>query len=189
MSRDDPNNPRGGDFGRVDPDSLNFRYNRARRLEQAPDIVRETYRRGYTPNKGFIKGLTANAGLRSILFVIVLLSVVIVGLSVFADNPDTARLPGATARLKAFLYGDTVYVSLSIEPEKGATGALLPVSASIVGLDAAGEAVANQSVSGTWAGQTYVLRAPLRDYELTKVRVALRFGETDAELVAAVDRN
>lgn len=189
MRGDDPDIGKGG-LGNVDPEALNFRYNRERRIEHAPEIVRNTYARGYTPNKGFIKGLTANAGLKSVFFTIILLSVVVVGLSVFADNPDTGRFPGAKARMKAFLYNDTVYVSISFEAE-GPSGETEPVeiTASIDGLDSGGNTVTGQTVSGVWAGGNYALRTPLRDYELTKVRASVRFGKTEAELVASVDRN
>jgi len=179
----------GVDTGFDSDAALNFRYSRERRLERAPEIVRETYRRGYTPNRGFIKGLTANAGLRSVFFAIIILSVVIVGVTLFSDSPDTGRFDGATARLKAFLYGDTVYVSVSFEPAKGVNGDPVSVSAMIEGLDASGNSVSSQSVSGAYAGQTYALRAALRDYEIQKVRALVNFGETGAELTASVDRN
>lgn len=192
MSADDEGGKDGrkaDGFGPVDPEALNFRYSRDRRLDRAPELVQDMYRRGYTPNKGFIKGLTANAGLRSIFFTIIILSVVIVGVTLFSDNPDTARFPGATARLKAFLYSDTVYVSVTLESEKGSSADLLPVSALIEGLDSAGNIVASEKVSSTWTGETGILRAPLRDYEIMRIRVVLRFGETEAELSASVDRD
>ncbi len=186
--------PKAGDADRPSLDgdgqeNLNFRYNRERRLERAPEIVRETYRRGYTPNKGFLKGLTATPGLRSVFFAIILLSSVIVGVTLFSDNPDTGRFEGATARLKVFLYGDNVYASVTFEPGKTLPSEPVPVSAAIEGIDAGGNSTITQYVAGVYAGETYALRAALRDYELVKVRALVRYGDREAELAASVDRN
>ena len=79
----------GGTPGTAEgPDTLEFRYSRQKRLERAPEIVRETYRKGYTPNKGFIRGLTATPGLRSIFFAIIILSAVVVGVTLFGGSSD-----------------------------------------------------------------------------------------------------
>lgn len=182
-----------GNTGDRGTGNLNFRYNRDRRLENAPEIVRETYRRGYTPNKGFIKGLTANAGMRSVFFAILLLSAVIVGVSLFGTAPDTVNLSGVKVRSKAFLYGDSVFVTIALEPVSEALpqddSAPVPVNAVIDGLGSSGEVLASQEVGGIYAGAPLNVRAALRDYELDKIRVRLRFGESVAELAVSVDRD
>ncbi len=182
----------GGTPGTAEgPDTLEFRYSRQKRLERAPEIVRETYRKGYTPNKGFIRGLTATPGLRSIFFAIIILSAVVVGVTLFGGSSDQKTLNGSAVRLTAFLYGDSVYVSVSLKPsgDSAAPSEPVPVSAYIEGLDASGNVVAEQRVSGAYAGSDTVLRAVLRDYELLKVRCEVLFGDAAAELSASVDRN
>lgn len=169
--------------------NLKFRYNREKRLENAPDIVRDIYRRGYTPNKGFIKGLTANAGLRSVFFAIMLLSAVIIGVSVFDSSPDTAHLSGVKVSLRAFLYGDSVFVSASFDPVGAYDEEDTPVMVRFEGLDSSGEVISVQVGTGIFTGDSLNVRGALRDYELTTVRARVEYGESEAELTASVDRN
>jgi len=169
-----------------DPDGLKFHYNRERRLEHAPEDVRRAYEQGWTPNRGFIKGLTANTGLRSIFFVIVIMCVTIFGVTLLGNSSNSATIDGVTVKLKAFLYEETVYVTVSCAESE--TAGPVPVHVTIAGLDPDGVTVYEKEVSGVYSGGELLLRAAMRDYELKTVTASVKFDKTDAILSITVDR-
>lgn len=171
-----------------DPGELKFHYNRERRLAHAPENVRKAYEEGYTPNKGFIRGLVGNPGSRSMFISIIILCLMIVALTVFGPREDTATVSGVTFRLKAFLYGESVYVTLSCVPGKDAEVGPLTVSATISGIDSSGAVVTQTVVSGAFADRELLLRTTLADFDLRKVKAGINLNKTAAIVSAAVDR-
>lgn len=165
-----------------------FHYNRDRRLASAPESVQRSYREGLMTNKGFIKGLTANAGLRSILFVIVVLCVVIGAVTFFGDAPGTKTVNGVNLSLKAFLYEETVYVTLSTEAAESVKSLPIPVEVTLSGLDADGAAVSTATLSGVLSDKKLSLRTTMPDYDIRKVSASIKLGKTDSSLLVSVDR-
>lgn len=165
-----------------------FHYNRDRRLASAPESVQRSYREGLMTNKGFIKGLTANAGFRSILFVIVILCVVIGALAIFGDAPGTKNVNGVNLSLKAFLYEETVYVTLSAEAAGSSTALPIPVEVTLSGLDADGSPVSTATLSGVLSDKKLSLRTTMQDYDIRKVSALIKLGKTESSLLVSVDR-
>jgi len=171
-----------------DGEGLVFYYNREKRLEHAPESVQRAYREGYTPNKGFIKGLTANAGLKSILFVIIGLMILILFLTVFGDTTPTLSVDGSTIRLRAFLYEESVYVSLILDQRRELLPEPMPVTAHVVGLSAEGAVITEKELAGVYTGKELVLRGIIRDYEIARVSAVVRYGNNEGSITIAVDR-
>lgn len=180
--------PPDGSEGGASPDPGVFHYNRDRRLASAPENVQKAYRDGYTPNRGFIKGLTANAGLRSILFVIVILCAVIGAVTFFGNVPGTKTVNGVNLSLKAFLYGETVYVSLSVDPADNRASQALPVEVTLNGIDSDGSPVSTATLSGVLTDKKLSLRTTMPDYDIRKVSAAIKLDKTDSSLLVSVDR-
>ena len=184
------------DGGRFSPDSpqdvsagnqpLVFHYNRDHRLARASEAVRRTYTEGYTPNKGFLKGLTANAGLRSVLAVILILCAAIALVSVFGAPADSGNFHGLPVRLRAFSFGDRLMISLSFAetaspPEN--FPAMLFAGTDV--LDENGNPLASGSLSGFYAGSELVLRQSVPDPGGASVSAAVSFLEPPSEALAA----
>lgn len=175
-----------------------YHYSRERRLASAPESVRNAYEKGYTPNKGFIRGLTANAGLKSVFFSIIILSVAVVGLTLFRDSPGSASVGGYDFRLKAFLYEESVYVTLSCAPAANATkaapsaaaiaGEAVPVTAVITALDRAGNVLETRELTDALRGSELQLRAKLPDFEVSSVKAEVKIENTDVTISSSVDR-
>lgn len=180
--------PHRGDTPVSDGDEggLKFHYNRERRLERAPEAVRRAYEEGWTPNRGFIKGLTANTGLRSIFFVIIIMCVSIFGLSILGNSSNSGTVEGVPVRLKAFLYEETVYITVSFQEKEIA--APVPVTAVIQGLDPDGVAVFRTETGGTYGGKELLLRTTMKDYEIKTVTASVKFDKSEAILSVTVDR-
>lgn len=170
------------------PGTPAFHYNREHRLARAPEEVRRAYHEGYTPNKGFLKGLTGNPGSRSMFVSIIILSAIVMFMTLFGQKENTGKADGVGLSLKAFLYGESVYVTIYLTPGDGVLAGPVPVQAVLTGLDKDGSAVAVANASAVWGGKEVALRATLGDYELRKVRADVSLGKTTVKLLATVDR-
>lgn len=176
--------------GGVDSDgrpTVVFHYNREQRLSHAPENVQRAYREGYTPNKGFIKGLTANAGLKSILAVIVILCALLVFLTV-TGVPGVITVGGVPLRAKAFAFEDKVYFTLTCEQSPKFSGKSVSVVGSVQILDTDGSVLDERPLSGLYTGSEQLLRAVLRDEGIASVRVLIAAGDAKRELTVTVDR-
>lgn len=181
--------------GNSDDDGANtlvFHYNRERRLAKASEAVRRTYTEGYTPNKGFVKGLTANAGLRSTLAVIVILCAAIILVSVFGPSESDGLFCGVPVHVRAFVFDETLFVAVSFDrtdslPEEFPAA----VKAEVTAFDSERNPSAVASVFGIYSGGELVLRCSAVDYDFTTVGAAVSFldppdgGETESAVLSA----
>lgn len=162
--------------GEERPSQLVFHYNRERRLAKASEAVRRTYTEGYTPNKGFIKGLTANAGLRSVLAVIVILCAVVIILSVFGPSESEGSFHGVPVRLRAFVFDETLFVAVTFDGTSVLPGEFpAMVKAEITASDSGGTPAARSEVTGRYTGTELVLRYSGTDYDFAGVKVSVSF--------------
>jgi len=88
--------------------------------------------------------------------------------------------------LKAFLYEETVYITVTLA-ESGTAGPV-PVRAVIRALDPDGVVVFEKEVVATYGGGELLLRTTMKDYELKTVTASLKFNKSDAILTVTVDR-
>lgn len=164
-----------------------FHYSRERRLERAPENVRRAYHEGYTPNRGFIKGLTANPGLKSLLTVILILCALVVFLTV-TDIPGSFTVGGVSMRARAFAFEDKVYFTLICAKSDDAKPVAIPVTAAVSIRDPDGNALDERELSGLYTGTELPLRAVLRDEATAAVVVDISSGGAKKTLTVTVDR-
>jgi hypothetical protein len=166
---------------------LVFHYNRERRLENAPEAVQRAYRDGYTPNRGFIRGLTANAGLRSIFVTIIILCAVIGGITFLGEKPGAMEVGDFSLRLKAFPYDENVFITLQCA-KKNADSRTIPVNVSFSAMDSRGVTVDTKESQGVLSGTELTLRTVMTDMDIETVAAKIRLGNRDVALTVAVDR-
>lgn len=170
-----------------EPEKLNFYYNRERRLQRAPKIVRDAWENNHQPpNKGFLKGLTGNPGSRSIFISIIILSALVVGLTFLKGGDNTYSSSELKASLKVFLYGESIYVTLSGELKDSTNSSFVVL---FQGLDKDSRIVAYSEQVGVWDNSKLSIRLALTDYDIVKVRALLTLKEQEIMLTATVDRN
>lgn len=97
-------------------DELHFYYDRTKRLERASETVRSHYDgTEKQPPKGFFKALVHTRTSRFLLSSIILLLVIIVFvwlLNMQSNQNNVGVIHGISFELQAFVFEDTVYVSL-----------------------------------------------------------------------------
>lgn len=164
-----------------------YYYNRERRLEKAPESVKKAWDEGYLPkNRGFIKGLVGNRGSRSIFITIVVLSVLVVALTLINSKSHIFRTNNFEAQLKAFLYDEAVYVSLSCE-SKNEIKEELPIT--LLAIDADNNVVNSSEIMGEWNNQKLIVRTTFIDYSIARIQAQFVYDATNVTLISIVDRN
>lgn len=172
------------------PDSFTFHYNRDKRLERAPENVKNAYERGYTPNRGFIKGLTANVGTRSIFFSIIIMSALIIGLTIFDSPAGSASVEGVPVRLKALYFDESVFITLTLAESSDTDNAdLSAVFVIFHALDPNGNIVVSREAHGVYSGKELTVRSRISDFEVKTVKALVKLGNSTVELGATVDRD
>lgn len=164
------------DFSHIDEghgegeEPLHFYYSREERLKNAPEIVREYYAgRGPRPVKGLFRALTATRGNRFLLASVAFFAAFVWIFSLLSGRND-GTVGGVPAKFSAFLYEDSVYVSLSLrargperdaaaENARGAAAAQGAVSENARGAAVAQSAAAAQGASSESGGRSFPVRA------------------------------
>jgi len=167
---------------------LTFHYNRQRRLEHASENVKKSYDEGYTPNRGFLKGLTSNAGMRSIFVSIIILTMAVISLAFLGNGNDTDTIEGIKTQIKAFLYEDSVYVTISCERQKKTVSGNIPILTKITTIDLTDTIVSEKVISGVLEDSTLNMRAILPDNKVKTVTASVKVDKTESILTVTVDR-
>lgn len=179
------------DGGRSGGERLVFHYSRERRLERAPEPVRRAYAEGPIKPPGLFKGLVATRGSRSIFAIIVVICIAIVAQTLLRQPENEATPGGVPAKLQAFLFEESVYVTVSLGAEGNREGGPLAGRVAVVRIvarDGAGAVVHEEELRAGYSGTPVALRTVFRDYEVTMVTAELEIGDTRATLTAPVDR-
>ncbi|HOT62414.1 MAG TPA: hypothetical protein PLU93_06075 [Treponemataceae bacterium] len=170
---------------------LVFHYSRERRLERASESVRRAYAEGPIKPPGLFKGLVATRGSRSIFAVIVVICIAIVAQTLLRQPENEATPGGVPAKLQAFLFEESVYVTVSLGAEGNREGGPLAGRVAVVRIvarDGSGAVVHEEELRAGYSGTPVALRTVFRDYEVTMVTAELEIGDTRATLTAPVDR-
>lgn len=169
-------------------EELTFHYNRQRRLDHAPETVKKSYQENNMPNRGFFQGLTANAGLKSMFFAIVFLCIAIFAVTFLGDTGNTATVNGTKLRLKAFLFEETIYITLTCDKKTGINSDPQDIRVIFRGHDLEGAAMFEKEAQGLYNGTQLIFRQTMPDFELKNVTATVNFNKTDTILTVTVDR-
>jgi hypothetical protein len=96
----------------ANPDEIVYHYNRDRRLEKAPQAVRDMYRTVPPRRFGFFRSLVDNKPKIAMLITIFILCAMIFIMSTLGVIGDTYSLDGNQLKVEAIEYEGTVIVSL-----------------------------------------------------------------------------
>ncbi len=163
-----------------------FHYDRERRLANAPESVRRAHEQGPPRRPGIIRGLTATPGLRSIFFVIFLLSVIITGIGIFGTPQGYTKVNGIPVSLKALNFDDQIYFTLNFLPGEDAGSAR--IRAEISALNESGMTLNQMELNGVYTGSKLVLRGVFPDYEAVTLSADIHAGNSSVTTSVSVDR-
>lgn len=105
------------DSSKTNKENYGFYYSREKRLEKAPENVRQLYSGEPAGKKGLLKVLVATKSSRFLFFAILILCASGLFLSVFSKSPGTFEMGGYKGKVSCFEYGNRVYLSVDLECE------------------------------------------------------------------------
>ncbi|HHU36841.1 MAG TPA: hypothetical protein GXZ47_06390 [Treponema sp.] len=170
------------------PDLI-FHYNRERRLEKAPESVRKAYEQKTPKAPGIFRGLTSTPGLRSVFFVIILLFAIIIGLTLFGSPEGYVDVGSVPIKLKAFLFDEQVYFTLTCNEVDLYDKDPVAVLALVHAVNEAGVVLDEREVAGVYAGKKLVLRGLFQDHGIERVEAQVSVANSSAKTSVSVDRN
>lgn len=112
---------------RTDKENSGFYYSREKRLEKAPENVRQLYSGDSGIKKGIFKVLVATKSSRFLFFAILFLCASGLFFSVFSKSPGTFKMGEYNGKISCFEFENRVYfsVGLTFENPDAKTGELL----------------------------------------------------------------
>jgi len=130
-----------------DNNELNFHYNRQRRLDSAPQIVKDLYNEPKQSRFGIIGALIADKPRRTLFIIIILLCLAVLALSRFGYFDTTYTLEGNRIEFRGTIFEGTTIIIINkiIKDKDFYTGAVnIAVSPSILASNTSEDLSQNQ---------------------------------------------
>ncbi len=175
------------DNEKITEEDLHFHYNREDRIKRAPSIVRSHYDGSEKlPPKGFFKSLVHTKSSRFLLGSIVLLVIMIL----FAVNIDidkkSATILSIPFELNAFLYDETVYVTLTASETSVAND--LEVSVYFSALNEQDIVQEQSSIHSIFDGNENFYRTTFTKYDILLIECDISLGDEMVQLRTKVQK-
>lgn len=174
--------------------NLTFHYNRAERLKNAPQIVKDYYSGDYKmPPKGLFKMLVYSKSSRIMLFVLVACLLLVLFIGLMRPNADEGLYENIPMKLTAFAFQDQIYTQLVMKEPKDDAEKYnenefdVEVVFNFYDVDD----VLNNSIKKTdiYKGNELAIGTTSSDYDILKVEAVIYINKEQSVLKASVTRN
>lgn len=172
---------------KINEDDLHFYYERDRRLQKSPSLVRSHYD-GTAPTvpRGFFRGLVHTRMSRFLAGGIVL-SILILFLGILASGQkDVNFIDDIKFQLSAFSYEDTIYVTLTAFPTEIVTDNILDISFHSLGIDKI--PLNTTKIQLIYDGNENFYRTTFEDYDILQVEATISIAGETAILITSVQK-
>lgn len=160
-----------------------FHYNRERRLQTAPKIVRDYYE-GKSPQaaRGLFKSLVQTRSSRTMLIVTMAMLLFSVFYGVFGAKSNEKNISGIKTELEAFSFADSLYASLRLSPGsdevyEGEVSVLFRFFTENNNL------MAEESESAFFNGEEIFIRTITTDYDIVQIEAEVTAGDESTTLL------
>lgn len=169
-----------------------FYYNRERRIQNAPENVRDYYENGLRRPKGFFGVLFWRKG-NKLLFITMIFTFVFVGFVSFLGNKkNEGVLNGVSFALSSFSFDENVFVSVKLKKseKKGGDddGSPRQFFLTLNAVDSDGTSVFSEETTANFEKDDIFLRTTFHDYGIMKVECKISNGEGELNLASAVEK-
>ena len=155
---------------------LSFHYNRSKRLETAPQNVKDFYSGNFHSNsKGLFKTIFRNPFSRLMFLAVFLLIGTSYFLNLFGPQENTIKAEGVKIMLNSVLLEDKIYCSLEFPDSNDFSNREEYVFATFKVYDLDGNLINSDFDSGIYSGKKTYFRSTFIDYEIKKVVCELEF--------------
>lgn len=181
-------------------EQIEYHYDKAKRLENAPKIVKDYYSgKGPNFNKGFFGWLVATKSNKIMLFVLCIMLAVCACVGVFGKKDNTDTLSGLEFSLTAFRYEENIYITLCTEAKNKVSAGFQKdiqknFTAEFSSFDSPTTMIQKKTINFYWpqSEQTQEKqkkesaiqkeRAILRDYDIMLIRAVIKDTKTQKQI-------
>lgn len=175
---------------------LVFHYSRERRLENAPDVVKDFYENGISKPRGFFGILFARKGNKVLFFVMMMTFVVSMFFSYFGPKKSEGAIGNVKLSLVAFSFEGEIYASVKAE-KNDARKKIKNMNAvfQFRGIDREGITVFEETHSSFFTDETFnpekkenFLRTKFTDYDIIRMECCVSDGKNEILLWSKIEK-
>lgn len=175
---------------------LVFHYSRERRLEKAPDVVKEFYENGISKPRGFFGILFARKGNKILFFVMMMTFIVSIFFSYFGPRKNEGIIGNVKFSLVAFSFEGQVYASVKVEKnDSGKNIKNMNAVFQFRGIDSEGITVFEETQNSFFTDGNFstekkenFLRTKFTDYDIIKVECCVSDGKNEILLWSKIEK-
>lgn len=156
--------------------NIELRYNRERRLENAPETVKLLHSPDYIKRQSFFASIWSNRGHRFIFIAILILVSLNISIFFYYYSSNTGKVSGIKVEMDTFQYGNDILVNIVFNESQNVSEKNIKVYAR--GLNAKGEEVSFSETQSIYIGVKLILHFKIENKDINKV-----------EAVVLVDKN
>lgn len=166
---------------------LHFYYNRQKRLENAPQSVKDYYDGKMQPVRGF--RVLFQKQNRYILIALIFFVGFTWMYTGFNKTRNYAKIQNLTFELQAFCYDGEVFTNIKVSDKKSkGKGKPQPVSAEVFFINVDNQIIEKTELNMVYGGEEQYLRTKMTDYDIIRVDVIVNLGDEEKELSSFVAR-
>lgn len=172
----------------IHKENIVFHYDRERRVQNGPEIVRKMYA-GETdaPKKGLIKIFFSTRGSKIIFFTMILMILVIFSTVFISPDPASITMGSLNARIAAFAYDEHIYITITCT-EKEVLIDPITLDMSIEGLNGEKKVVEQKKITEIYTGNEKMYRVIIADYDIIQVQVIITASGMTKTIICAVQK-
>lgn len=153
-----------------DNNSFELRYNRERRLENAPEGVKLLHSSDYIKKQSFFASIWSNKGHRFIFIAILILAFINLSFFFYYYGSSNGKIDGIKVEMETFQYGDDVLINVIFNEGKMQEKDIKVYAKSF---NAKGEEIHVAQTQGIYIGAKLVLHLKLENKDVNKVETII----------------
>lgn len=171
----------------IHEEDLHFYYNRSKRLENAPDVVRSHYD-GTAPTapKGFFKALVHTRMSRFLLGGLILTLVMLLFTTLVSGQKNINSVHGIDVELSAFLFENTIYSTVTAVESPTAEDNFVTISFRALDIDKI--PVTEAEIHSIYDGNENFYRTTFTNYDILYVEADVSVAGETVTLSTAVSK-
>lgn len=153
-----------------DNSTIELRYNRERRLKNAPDSVKLLHSPDYIKKQSFFASIWSNKGHRFIFIAIIILVSLNASLFFFYYGSNSGRIGGIKVQLETFQYNGDILVNVVFNESKTPQKEIKVYAR---GLNSKGDELSFSETQGIYIGAKLILHFKIENKDVKKVETTV----------------
>lgn len=156
--------------------NIELRYNREKRLENAPSNVKILHSPDYVKKQSFFSSIMNNKGHKFIFIAIVILTILNLALYFYYNSFSSGKIDGIEIELDSFQYNGEILLNLVLSESKTKNEVEKEVRAFVRAFDARGEEIQESESVALYIGAKLILHFKMQEKGIKKIEATVMVG-------------